>query len=383
VYKTNLEDEKKLKIAFITNIPTPYRRKQWEYYSKCECFDITVFYCSQSEKDRNWDMQLAEGTKEVFLKGLSYRSFHFNLEVIKVIFEDYDLFFVGGYGYPSVLMSILTLRLLKKPWVMMIDGISPLKLKKENYIAENIKKLLIQGANAYFANGTVGYRLLEKYGVNPKNIFNQYMTVDVDYFTGKVIDSVRFRKELRQKYGMSEDSIVVLYVGRLIENKGVQDLIRAIKSLKNKNLNIKALIVGEGNFKEELKKQSEALKHDILFTGHIDPEDLYKYYYTSDIFVLPTYDDKWGLVVNEAMACGLPIIVTDAAGCSLDLLRDNGIIVQKGNVHQLSFAIESLTKKDLRKQYGASSLRIISKWSYKQSLDSFSDIIQFVRRNRK
>ena len=85
-----------------------------------------------------------------------------------------------------------------------------------------------------------------------------------------------------------------MYAGRLIEDKGVQDLIEAVKNLKDENINIKALIVGDGTFKSDLKRKSEDIKSDIIFTGHIKPEELYKYYYASDIFILPTYSDLWG-----------------------------------------------------------------------------------------
>jgi len=330
---------KTVKIAIITNIPTPYRKKQWEYYSKCPSLDLTVFYCANIEKGRHWKINSSEGIKEVFLKGISYKSFHFNLGILNVIFQDFDVFFVGGYGYPSLIMTIIILKLLKKPWVMIIDGISPLKLNKRDYIADNFKKFLINDANAYFANGTVGKNFLEKYGILPGKIFNQYMTVDVDDFINKGKNSIEIKKEVRKQYGIDDNTTIIIYVGRLIQNKGVQDLIDALKNLKNDGYKIKAFIVGEGDFKEELQIKSHDIKSDIIFTGHLDPDQIYKYYYASDIFVLPTYDDLWGLVVNEAMACGLPIIVSDAAGSSLDLIRNNGIIFKCHDINELSVAI--------------------------------------------
>jgi len=383
VYKNNFKDKKKIKIAVITNIPTPYRKKQWEFYAKCKYLDITIFYCANKEKGRFWDVGSSEGVKEVFLKGITFKYIHFNPGILKIFSRDYDIFFVGGYGYPSVLMSLALLRVLRKPWVMLIDGISPLKLMKGNFLIEKIKKLLISGANAYSANGTVGIKYLELYGISSEKIFNQYMTVDVDYFMGKSKNLVKCRFETRQKYNLTEDCIVVMYAGRLIEDKGVQDLIEAVKNLKDENINIKALIVGDGTFKSDLKRKSEDIKSDIIFTGHIKPEELYKYYYASDIFILPTYSDLWGLVVNEAMACGLPVIVTDAAGCSLDLVRNNGIIIKKGDVNGLYSAIKNLIENDIHKVYGKNSLRIIKNWKYENSLNEFLKLINFVLKENR
>ena len=68
MYKNNFKDKKKIKIAVITNIPTPYRKKQWEFYAKCKYLDITIFFCANKEKGRIWDVRSSEGVKEVFLK---------------------------------------------------------------------------------------------------------------------------------------------------------------------------------------------------------------------------------------------------------------------------------------------------------------------------
>ena len=370
-----LNSKKRIKIAIITNIPTPYRKKQWEYYSKCTYLDITVFYCANVEKGRHWNINSAEGIKEIFLKGLNFKSFHFNPGVLKIIFQDFDIFFVGGYGYPSLIIAIITLKILKKSWVMIIDGISPLNLNKEHFIIDDFKRFFIKGADAYSANGTVGKKFLKIYGILPEKIFNQYMTVDVDDFINKGKDSIEIKKRLREKYGIADNTTVIMYAGRLIYNKGVQDLIDAIKSLKIKGYNIVAFIVGEGDFKEELKMKSQDIKSNIIFTGHVNPEQIYKYYYASDIFVLPTCDDPWGLVVNEAMACGLPIIVTDAAGCSYDLVKDNGYIVTHHDINELSRAIEDLMDEKKRNEFGKNSRKIITKWTFRESLDSLIKIL--------
>lgn len=373
---------KKVKIAIITNIPTPYRQKQWEYYSKSDALDITIFYCAKLEEGRHWSIDSAEGVKEIFLRGLTYKSLHFNPGVLKVIFKDFDMFLVGGYGYPSVIMSILSLKLLKKPWAMFIDGVSPLSIEKENY-GGVFKEFLVKGADAYFANGTVGSEYLKSYGITPERIFNQYMTVDVDYFKEKGKNASKFRNEIRQKYHVDEDTVLVIYSGRLVEYKGVQDLIEAIKILKNKGDAVKALIVGDGIFKEDLMELSRDVAQDVIFAGHVDPTELHRYYYASDVFVLPTHNDSWGLVVNEAMACCLPVIVTDAAGCCLDLIQDNGFVIKHGDVSELSHSIGKMLDKEKREIFGINSLNIISRWTYKYSLKSLLKLLEQINVYRK
>ena len=130
------------------------------------------------------------------------------------------------------------------------------------------------------------------------------------------------------RYSIHENSIVIMYAGRLMLDKGIQELISAVKILSRKKFDIKLLIVGEGKFKNELEYFVNDIRDLVIFTGHVEISEIYKYYFASDIFVLPTYNDSWGLVVNEAMACGLPIIVTNAAGCYFDLVKNNGFVVQ-------------------------------------------------------
>lgn len=367
-----LKSNEKMKIAIITNIPTPYRRKQWECYSKCKYLDISIFYCAKTEKERYWDVYRSEGVKEIFLNGINYGDFHFNPGILKILFQDFDLYFVGGYGFPTVVISIFILNILNKPWVLIFDGISPLELKRDNSI---LRKFLIKGAISYFANGTVSKKYLEKNGIPRKKIFNQFMTVDVDYLIQKRKDLTKVRREIRLKYKISTDSVVVIYSGRLVRNKGVQDLIEVVRNLKNQGYNIKSLIVGDGNYMQNLKRLSQDIQSDIIFTGYINPEELYNYYYASDLFVLPTHNDAWGLVVNEAMACGLPVIVTDAAGCSIDLIKNNGFVIEAGNLKQMYYTIEKIIKNDLFEEYGKNSIEIISKWTYKESYQSFLDVI--------
>ena len=188
--KNNIQNSgKTVKIAILTNIPTPYRRKQWEYYSNHSNLDLTIFYCAKEEKDREWEVKNAYGVREKFLKGISLFKFHFNPGILKIITGDYELFVIGGYGYPTVMMAILMLKLLKKPWIFMHDGISPVLLNKEVWYVKLIKNYFIKDADAYFANGTVGKLDLKNYGIPDDKIFNQYMTVDIDYFREKFKDS--------------------------------------------------------------------------------------------------------------------------------------------------------------------------------------------------
>jgi glycosyltransferase involved in cell wall biosynthesis len=366
------------KISIITNIPTPYRRKQWEYFSKQDNLDLTIYYGAKIENDRFWTFKKASNISEKFMNGVSLSKFHFNPGILKIIWEDYDLFVMGSYGYPTVMIAILLLRLFNKPLVLIHDGVSPLKLNNEKWHVKLTKGLFMKGADAYFANGTVGKCDLQNYGVSTEKIFNQYLTVDVQDFIKKGNKKEEFRENIRLKHGIDNSSVVVMYSGRLIKSKGVQDLLSAFEKLIKKGYDIKALIVGEGRYKKNLKHYCKEIKSSVIFTGHVEPEEIHKYYYASDIFVLPTYDDPWGLVVNEAMACGLPVIVSKAAGCSMDLVKNNGYVISENDVDGLCDVIIILMDSKVRDSYSKRSEELIKNWSYGNSLKSFNDLIKFI-----
>lgn len=165
--------------------------------------------------------------------------------------------------------------------------------------------------------------------------------------------------------------------------QSIRDLIHAIKNLvENKSCSVVALVVGEGEQRDSLELETKNLKGHVVFAGHIRLSDLRLVYYASDIFVLPTHHDPWGLVINEAMACALPVITTNAAGCSLDLVKNNGFVINPGDVPGLSSAIEKLMDANVRKALGEESRRIISKWTYKESLESFEDMLSYLYHER-
>src|SRR5208282_4883231 len=137
----------------------------------------------------------------------------------------------------------------------------------------------------------------------------------------------------------------LLMVGRLVPEKGVFDLLEAYVKLESGLRSEVGLVyAGDGVAREELMGRAKQISPGtICFPGFAHREDLAGLYALAEVLVLPTHSDPWGLVVNEAMACGLPIIVTNAAGCSADLVGEgwNGCIVPPRDSEKLSVAIDS------------------------------------------
>lgn len=147
------------------------------------------------------------------------------------------------------------------------------------------------------------------------------------------------KRSIRKKLGLSEKDFVILYVGRIMEIKGVLELIQAVTSLKDKQ--IKLLIMGSANFgkwafslyERKVKKLSEHNKERIIFTGYVDNAEVYKYASVADVQCVPTLvEEAAPLVLLEAMAEGLPLIVTKSGGVTEYVDESTALIIEKENI---------------------------------------------------
>ncbi len=131
--------------------------------------------------------------------------------------------------------------------------------------------------------------------------------------------------EIRKKIGLSDDDRVIIYVGRLIYGKGVQDLIYAFKKIEKEFDNVKLLIVGDGDYRKELEKLKDK---NIIFLGETSHDDVVRLLNASDIFVNPSYSEGLPTTVLEAGAVGLPVIATDVGGTREIITNDiNGFLI--------------------------------------------------------
>jgi glycosyltransferase involved in cell wall biosynthesis len=159
-----------------------------------------------------------------------------------------------------------------------------------------------------------------------------------------------------------------LFVGRLVAQKGAFDLLHAYGTLPARlREEIGLVFVGDGVERAELQRRAADMKPGcIQFAGFAQREQLAAYYALAEALVFPTHSDPWGLVVNEAMACGLPIIATSAAGCTADLVQDgwNGCVITTGNLEELSTAMTGIgADTELRLRMGQRSRKDILAYS--------------------
>ena len=193
-------------------------------------------------------------------------------------------------------------------------------------------------------------------GIIPNDrIFTIYNGVNVQKFQKNISNGEKL--ELRSKYHISNDDIVILFCGRTVKSKGVKELLLAFEKMKNIN-KCKLLIVGNSNFAKEVKTDydqelyeiSKRIPGKVQFTGFINNDELYKIHNISNIAVVPTISEEaFGLVVVEAMSSGLPLIATVSGGIP-EILKDktNGILINKDEelINNLSAYLDYLVENE-------------------------------------
>ena len=170
--------------------------------------------------------------------------------------------------------------------------------------------------------------------------------------------STEDRKDMRIKLGLREDDFVVLFVGRLIQLKGILELMQAVLSIQDKR--VKLLVIGSANFgkwafssyERKIKRLSRQNRDRIIFTGYVDNGEVYRYASAADVQCVPTLvEEAAGLVLLEAMAGGLPLIATKSGGVVEYVEKDTALLIERENlVENLKIAILYLKEHpDVRK----------------------------------
>lgn len=365
------------KVLFIANIPSPYRV---DFFSELgKEIDLTVWVENKKVDYRQWKYDVKN--KSFKCKIFNFKENKFLKNTINVIKEfrkeKYDMYIVGGYSTSIGIISIAYLKLTGKKFVLNADGGFIKKDSKKNYI---IKKMFISSANYWLSSGENCTNYLEHYGAKKERIF-EYPFASVDYTYDDLLDLDKNDIEVIKNNNNLND-IVILSVGSFINRKGMDMLIKSYEQIQTKysNIQISLLLIGGGELKEKYSyyiKKNEINNVNII--DFMDKEELIKYYKISDIFVLPTREDIWGLVVNEAMSFGLPIIGSSKAGASHDLMVDkkNGFMFESENVGDLTSKLELLiTDKKLRQKFGKESKNIIVDYSIKSMTKKHIEIIK-------
>lgn len=361
------------RVLFLTNYPSPYRVHFFDELGKY--MDVTVLYSDRVEdiKHRNaaWFEEGEHGFQAVPLTprirvGRRYLCF----DVLPWLKKQYDKIVVCGYSSPTAVLAMAYLRLHRIPFYMEVDGGL---IRQDSKLKHFVKKTLVCMANQWLSTGYHTTRYLVHYGAKEEKVTHYPFSSLYERDILEEPVSQEEKRNLRRELEIPEEHMI-LAIGQFIHRKGFDVLMQAARNLDE---NIGIYIVG-GEVTEEYSQLRENLGlKNVHFLGFQQKERLAKFYKAADLFVLPTREDIWGLVINEALAYGLPTITTDRCVAGLELIEDgvNGYVVPVGDAETLADKIKAVLVSDME-QMGKAALEKVRPYTLENMAKRHAEIFE-------
>ena len=359
------------KIVFLTNYPSPYRVQFFDELGKY--MDVTVLFSERKEdkthRSADWyihsqgNFKMVQLTRTAMVKGRDLC-----LDVTKWLKKDWDGIILCGYSSPTIMLAMAWLRLHRVPFYMEVDGGL---VRQDSAPLRWFKTRLISAPRYWISSGRETTRYLAYYGADPDRTYHYPFTSLWEKEILAEAPTEEEKNSLRQQLGMTEEKIL-LYVGRYDPRKGMDDLLSVVPDL-DKDTGV--YFVGGEPREEHLTFCRDNNITNAHFVGFKKKEELSAYYKAADALVLPTWSDVWGLVVNEAMACGLPVITTDRCVAGMELVEPGvtGDIVPIRDREKLAKACKDLLQQDYRAM-GRGALEAIRPYTVENMVKAHVDI---------
>jgi glycosyltransferase involved in cell wall biosynthesis len=365
----------KIRLGILVSHPIQYFTPVYRELANAHDIDLTVLFRTRVGVDEyhdkgfgravRWDTPLLEGYSHEFLSRKRTLSGTELTIVQEVRRRRFDVLLVHGYNSLTNLLAILTAKLTGTR-VLMRGDTRKMDHHRGSGGRRALKRALFKIFDGFVTIGTLNRDYYANHGVDVRRLFFAPFCVSNSAFRLDGASHALARARVRGELGLGEDEVVVLFVSKLTAQKRADDLIRAFALIEGQFANARLVIAGSGEQAEPLRNLAADLSLErLVFAGFYNQSKLPALYAASDVFVLPAVQEPWGLVVNEAMAAGLPVIVSDEVGAAPDLVegKGTGIVFPCGDVNALAQALATLVASlDLRKSLGAAASRLIDEW---------------------
>lgn len=351
------------RLAIVTSHPIQYH-SPW-FRALAQVTDLHVFYCHQQDAAGQagagfgvafeWDVPLLGGYSHTFLRNQAADPGVFAYggcdtpEIVDRLRDGrFDACVITGWYLKSYMQALGGARQLgipalsrgdsqlatNRPWIWSAAKYLPYRVLMNRFAAH----LYVGSANRDY---------LRHYGVSDTRLFFTPHFVDNEFFSTRAAIARQDGSvvELRRSLGIDPDDFTFVFIGKLIEKKRPTDFVRAVAAARHSGLRVRGLVIGSGPLNDSVRQLAQALDAPVSFAGFQNQSALPRYLAASEALVLASDGgETWGLVANEAMACGLPAIVSSAAGCGRDLIDEGqtGYRFPMGNVDQLSRSMVAL-----------------------------------------
>lgn len=385
-----------LRVALLTTHPIQYQVPWFQALARRPELDLTVFYALLPTPEQQgvgfdrsftWDLPLLEGYRHELLRNVARapsldRFGGCDTPGIGHALDDgrFEALIVNGWHVKSGLQALLACRLRGLPCVVRGDSNA---LKPRPLGVRLLHRLLLRQYAAFLVVGAANAEFYRRGGVPAERLFFAPHAVDNARF-GAQADALRPEREaLRSAWGIAQGAVTFLYCGKLVAKKRPLDLIEAFARARARVPagRMHLLIVGDGELRAAAQARAAALAPDVTFAGFLNQTEVARAYVAADALVLPSdYGETWGLVVNEAMACGLPALVSDRVGCHPDLVVPDrtGRVLPFGDVDVLAAALVALVAQpETAPAWGAAARAHVQRWSPANLVSGTLDALRY------
>jgi len=284
------------------------------------------------------------------------------------------------YGFSIWTLIVLLLKPFTRWRVIIVyEGSTPIVDAKESKFRTSGRKLMTRVSNAFITNSHAGKDYLVQFLKAKKELVfvRQYLVPDTNYMSQKKVDVKKLLMDVRRP--------IFLYIGLIIKRKGIKFILQALAVLKREGCdNYTLMIVGDGPQREELEVfvKEEGLEKQVKWIGWVDYNSLGYFFNSSDVFVFPSFEDTWGLVVIEAMAFAKPVVCSELAG-AMEMVQhgENGFIFNPARDKPEEFSEimkRFIDDPNLIQRMGEKSKKIVSGHTPKTAVSNMKHIIEFV-----
>jgi glycosyltransferase involved in cell wall biosynthesis len=340
------------RLVILTEIISPYRIPVFNALAQTPGIELHVIFLAETDSAL-WQWKVYKEDIRFSYEILPHwrlRIFGYNVLINRGVAASLvkakpDVVVCGGYSYLAMWQAQRWVRRHDIP-VLLWSESTMQDQRRRSLMVESLKKSFLRACGGFIVPGKAAAEYLRSFGIPDRVIFTAPNAVDNDFFATSASSARSQAPTLRAQLKLPERYF--LFVGRMIANKGIFQLLQAYARLEaDLRQRIGLVFAGDGPARTQCEAQAALIQPGtIVFTGFLHREQLALYYGLAECLVFPTFSDPWGLVVNEAMACSLPVITSDIAGATPDLVRDdwNGRVVAAGDLDGLSLAMQELAE---------------------------------------
>lgn len=322
-----------MKITVITPIPTPYRDPLWCELDARAGVELQVLYCAESKSDRPWDLAWERPPNSESLPAWNFArwrgaggSCFWNPAIRnRLARQRPDAVIVGGYNHPTMLWSMRYADRNGVPYYLMSEShLEKRRGRMRRALKAPLVRRVVSRAAGGFPTGQLASQYLMRYGARRSDLCAIPNVPDVEWFAERARELRPARAQFRREHDLS-DAPLALFAGRLLPFKGADTLLTAFAAATARCA-AQLVIIGDGPQMADLRRASETLgiADRVRFIGFVQPTEMPQWYAAADLFALPS-SETWGVVVLEALASGLPVVITDEVGCHADVLNDERV----------------------------------------------------------